>query len=114
MFSNLRTIDRVPLLYDKMDDYSESIISSVSIEIIAVARAVERKAAAIGVQLILYEVSSVAVEDQSSLSRIFATCKGLSGIRKQLKKTVPDDGTYHYEVYWRCRYCTEDMGTLQK
>ncbi|CAN8068623.1 unnamed protein product [Agarophyton chilense] len=121
MFSKRTDVDRIPLFYEEMDDYSAELIGRVSHEIIAIARGIESKSQQLHQPLKLDGVLSIAdstlkvydVADKSSLKRIFQTCAGFEGIGTPLKKGVMrEDGVQMYEVDWKCRYFTEDVPAL--
>eukprot|EP00178_Gracilaria_changii_P010082 TRINITY_DN293_c0_g1_i2.p1 TRINITY_DN293_c0_g1~~TRINITY_DN293_c0_g1_i2.p1 ORF type:complete len:514 (-),score=97.83 TRINITY_DN293_c0_g1_i2:5303-6844(-) len=120
MFSKRTQVDRVPLFYEEMDDFSADLIDRVSQETLAIARAVEAKSKQMHQPMDLSGVLSIAestmkvyeVTDTSSLKRIFQTCKGFEGIATPLKKGAVQDGVQMYEVDWKCRYFTEDVPAL--
>ncbi|KAI0557219.1 Opine dehydrogenase [Gracilaria domingensis] len=120
MFSKSTVIDRVPLFYEEMDEFSANLIHQVSEETLSIARAMEGKSEQLGKPMDLSRVLSIAdsttkvyeVRDKSSLKRIFQTCAGFEGIATPLKKGEVKDGVQMYEVDWNCRYFTEDIPAL--
>lgn len=120
LYSQQSTWDRIPLFYDEMDDRSAELMEKVSDDAQAICRALEDAAEKMGISLDLSDVLTVGkaalkvyeVTDTSSLRSIFATCKGLSGIKTPMKKVTGENGIEMYELDWSCRYFHEDIPAL--